>query len=128
MSKKEWKQYAKDLEAYVREKIWPAEEPGTVERVEVKVEKKWMARLILDFRKHYIQDCCRTPTHIFLPPEYLETLLMQLPPGTLSESLDPDMRIFGMRIVTKLSGDELAERPAGLRMRPFAMWEHLRDA
>jgi len=98
-------------------------------------EEKWVARLILDLRKHYIHNCGRSPTHVFLPPEYLEKLLLELPPGCLdSTSMDEDglhrfVRIYGMKVVSKFSNDELSSRFHSLvNQRPFAMWEQLFNA
>ena len=120
MNKREWKRYAKDLEDYVVAQIdrirHSRDEPEPeIELVEVEVEKKWIAKLILDLRAHYLTGCGRAPTHIFLPPEYLETLLLELPPGTLGGFGDNlGLRIFGMGIVSKPEVDR----------RPFAMWEN----
>ena len=125
MTRKEWKRYARDLEAYARGRFSSVahrcvEPPAKV--IEVEVKTKWIAKLILDFRKSYVRNCSRPPTHVYLPPEYLETLLLELPPGTLDSSphwtTTEGCRVFGMKIISK-------DHPA---RRPFDMWEHHADA
>ncbi len=147
MTKKEWKKYAKDLESFALARIKKAMEHKPIpedhrawlghkagchcERCDdyrrqadaaearSEVAPKWIARLILDLRRHYVTSCTRIPTHIFLPPEYLETLLLEMPP-VLGTVMNPDL-VFGLTIVSK-DNDDLTV----MRMRPFAMWEEAR--
>ena len=121
-SRKEWKAYAKELEAYVADRFERLKYPGKVtvipaptetSRVKVvTVPEKWVANLILAFRTHYCETHGRAPSHVFLPAIYLEKLLHDLPPGTLHG----EMMVFGIRIVTK----------SRLAPPPFSMWEERR--
>lgn len=125
-SKKDWKRYAKDLEGYFAARIEQIKERGFTFAEEkssehwtvlpktpsvrtVTVPEKWVAALILDLRKHYVDKTGQPPTYIFLPAIYLEKLLHELPPGTLHG----EMMVFGITIVTK----------SPLAPTPFEMWE-----
>ncbi len=82
------------------------------------VAEKWVAKLILELRAYYILTKGRAPDHIYIPPEYLEKLLLESPGSIHATRLSDEgavdfLRVYGMEIISKSANP----------LPPFDMWE-----